>query len=176
MNFGRGSWLDSLSNWLGIGGLAISCVGLVVMTGTVATEIVLRNLFNGSTHLSEVIQSYSTALITFGAMSYAMRRGAMIRAIALSTRIPFRFRLAAETFLHLLVLVTLCIFSWFLWEDFSRNFIRGTVVDGVIRVPQWIPSLVVLISTIMVVLQIVVQLGDLVRGVFPDAASDQTEY
>jgi TRAP-type C4-dicarboxylate transport system permease small subunit len=157
-------WLNRVGVWVG-GTL------LLLTSGMIAIEVVLRKAFSISMGGADELSSYVLAISCSWAFGFAMMRKAHIRIDILHTRLPGKARTALDILSLLIFLAYLAPLVYFAALVVKTSWIRESTANTPLQTPLWIPQglwlagLVVFLFTVLVLL-----LGTLVRLMQKDLA------
>lgn len=152
-------WLHAisrLSTALNRAAAVISAGLLVLMTGLILLEVVLR-FFSHSTYMADVLVAYGVAAITFLAAPWALEAGSMIRVKVLTDRMSALPRRIAEAFTLLSAGAILWLLLAYQWKTVLKLWARGSLSQHFIQIPLWIPECFFLAGLALLLFQIVVR-------------------
>lgn len=149
---------DRTANAIAFAAASLAALILIGMVVLIIVEIVLRNLFLQSTHITEEFVAYGLASLIFLAFAYALRQGALIRVDIVITRLPHRARVTLEVILVLVTLAVVVFLETFIFQTFLRHWNSGSVSWSTAQVPLWAPQLIVFVGIAIFCLQLVAYL------------------
>ncbi|MBM1172392.1 TRAP transporter small permease [Microvirga arabica] len=153
-------WLKGLaaaSTGLNKTAAALAAVLLVLMTGHILLEIVLR-FFSRSTYMVDALVSQGVAAITFLAMAWALEHGSMIRVDVLTQRLPRTMKWIAQFFAVISSMLLMYFLAYYEWRTLTRAWTRGTVSEHFLPIPLWIPEAIFFTGLLLLLLQLLVRL------------------
>ena len=136
-----------------LGNLALG-VMLVVM----AVEVTLRSMGMGTLWIADEISAALLVATTFLGLSIAVREGALFRFDGIVSRLPEKTKAPYERFLYLIALITSSTLAWYLIKFVNSTWKRGTVSDGIIDYPLWIPQILMPLGMIVMVIAVLEKL------------------
>ena len=145
-----------------IGGV-VSGISILLMTGLIVLEILLRSTTGISTLICEEYSAY--LLVVFGAMAlaYTLKSGGHIRVDLILSKLSPRARLVVDlcgTILSLFVFLYVVVQSWaYLYGSLSS----GQTSMYFSKTPIWIPQVFIVLGTALMSLQLVSRIGTLCR-------------
>ena len=128
---------------------------LFIAVALTTLEIVLRNLFGTSIVGVEQIAVFLIAWSVFFGAAFGVARNIHVRVDVLQMLMPPRVRLASELIGWtgaLLFSIALVISGWVLVEE---THLLGDMTMGLLRIPMWIPQLVMPIAGLLLSVRIV---------------------
>lgn len=149
---------DRAANAIAFAAASVAALILIAMMVLIIVEIVLRNLFLQSTHITEEFVAYGLASLIFLAFAYALKQGALIRVDIVITRLPQKARVALEFVVILVTLAVVVFLAVFIFQTFLRHAGSGAVSWSPAQVPLWAPQLVVFVGVAIFCLQLVAYL------------------
>ncbi len=142
---------------LSLVGAYLSGLFVVATVGLIVLEIILRSVFDTSTHVSSEYSGYFMVAIVFLGLGYTLRDNAHIRVGMLVSRLSGK----PERFLFVLVSViafSICTFAlYYSVLMVYSSYTLGIRADTVSETPIYIPQLVIPISLFIFDLQIIAQ-------------------
>lgn len=151
--------IRSISSFLADLGASAAALIMVAMTLHILLEIVLRSLFNQSTHVLDEFVGYGIAAMTFLSMAQAISKGVMIRVNLVIGKVQSGKRIL-ELFATATTLVVATGIAWLVGRNIVRNIKRDAVSETVAQVPLWIPEAVVLFGLILLIMTLIVRAID----------------
>ena len=149
------TWIHRLSTFINRLGMLVAVLILLVMTGLILTEVVMRTFFAASTHMADELVGYGIGAMSFLALGQSLEKGTLIRMNLLLASLSSKGRV--RWFLEI-VCICFGIFScgmacWFFTRNVLRNYERGYVSETVAQVPLWLPESFVSIGLGILLLQ-----------------------
>jgi len=143
---------------LSFAGVVGAAAGILLITGIILLEIILRTFFASSTFMSDEIVGYLIAAVGFLPLGYAFADGAILRVnLVLSwTEDRPRLRSAIEICCVVATVAVVGMLIWYLFGNVARQFTRGYTSGTMSGIPQWIPSGVMLAGLVIFWFQVVV--------------------
>lgn len=126
-------------------------LALFAMLAIMAAEIILRSLSLGTLIIADEASAGLLVATTFLGLSAAIREGSLFRFDGIASRIPAHLADYYERLLYLIALATSSIMFWYLSALVYSTYQRGTISDGMIGYPLWIPQVLMPIGMAMVV-------------------------
>ncbi len=141
------------------GGAVLAAAGVVLSTVLVLAEVVARSAFHTSTLISVEFSSYLLIVVTFLGLAYTQKSGQMIHVDVLFGALSPRKRAWADALRHTVMLayagIALRYVGEFTWRSYSLDQVSSTLL----RTPQYIPQLFMVIGLALLT-------AELVRGTF----------
>lgn len=152
------SALERLAKTLSDAAAAGAAVILVLMTGHMCLEMILRAWFATSTFVLDEFIGYGVGSTTFLALAHTFNDGALIRVHLLIGRLAGPARLAVEIFCVGCTTAAMMFLLVYLARSALGNFAQGTTSSTIAAVPIWIPETVMAIGLLLFCLQLIVYL------------------
>lgn len=149
------SLLDRLADATAMAGMAAAILATLVTSVLMIVEIGFRWLLHSSTHLMELVVGHGMALITFGPLAYALRHGDLIRVVLVARMLRTRNRWLLEIAVNGSCALLVGFLCRHVWIDFSRHVARGSMTSGMIAVPLWVASLLILFGLTILLITLV---------------------
>jgi len=159
---GLARMLDRIAGLLGTVSAAVAAVILAAVTCHILLEILLRNLFNSSTHAVDELVGYGVGAMTILAMAHTLRRGEMIRVHILLARLSNTPRRAVEVVVALLTLIPVMLIGRAFVLSAARSWREGSVSTGLLEVPLWIPEAIFAFGLLLLAFQLVTYIACLI--------------
>ncbi len=136
-------------------GMFAAVVILLLMTGLILTEIVMRTFFAASTHMADELVGYGIGAMSFLALGQSLHKGVLIRMNLLLSRLSStgRVRWIIEILCILFGMFSCGTAFWFFTRNVLRNYERGYVSETVAQVPLWLPESFIAIGLAILLLQ-----------------------
>lgn len=132
-----------------LGNLALGTM-LIIM----AVEVALRSLELGTLWIADEMSAALLVATTFLGLSIAVREGALFRFDGIVSRLPEKIQVPYERLLYLLALIASSTLAWYLIKFVNSTWKRGTVSDGIIDYPLWIPQILMPLGMIAMVVAV----------------------
>lgn len=150
-----------LSDWSGwIAGLALICIFLLVMA-----EILIRAIAGRSTIIAEEYAGYLNVAVVFFGFSYALTRGSFIRVSLIYDLLKGKARRVAQWYIVLASLIYILAILFYMTKYTLYSYRFHTVSTNISATPQYIPQIIVLIGTFIVLLVLVAYVIDRCRNI-----------
>ncbi len=120
-----------------------SGLALVAMVAMVFGEIVSRNLFGVSLHMSEEVAGYLLVALAFLGFSVSFRSGDLMRIEAVYDNLSPTGRQAADIVFDAVALAAVLICAWYSGRFVWSSYWRGTVAPTLLQTPLWVPQSVI---------------------------------
>lgn len=148
---------------------------LVLMLLVVASEVVLRTLFSASLGFADEVSAYLLVMLCFFALSVTHARNGFHRVEFLVDLLPPR----GQAFMRLIAEIITIIFIAVLVWQYARVELQAirlnTMAPTVLRTPQWIPMLSMVVGTALFLLSVIRSSAvSFMRICRPDAAGMDT--
>jgi TRAP-type C4-dicarboxylate transport system permease small subunit len=145
----------NVSSLLGaVGGALIVCS----MTGLITVDVLGRYLFDRPTYIADELSGYMLVAITFLGLACTQKAGKHIEITAIIGWLPRKL----QVYIKLVTLaVAMGYFTWFTWATSSpviQNFSMKSTSLTFLHTPLWIPYLLIPIGSVMLVLQLLVDI------------------
>ena len=145
-----------------VGGV-ISGLSILLMTGLILLEILLRSITGISTLICEEYAAY--LLVVFGAMAlaYTLGSGGHIRVDLILSKLSPRARLIVDlicTITGFFVVVYLVVQSWGHWQG---SLSSGQTSMYYSKTPVWVPQIFIVLGTGLFALQLLSRIAALFR-------------
>lgn len=148
----------SLINRLNNIGGTISAVGIVVMTGLVVADVILRRLFNAPLIFADEVAGYLLVLVTLLSVGYTLRGDAHIQVMVLIQRLSIQKLRMLKTFWCAISLV----YTFLLFLMTSQLTLESYELKAFSPTPSQLPmapfQLVMPIGCLLIFLQLLAQL------------------
>jgi TRAP-type C4-dicarboxylate transport system permease small subunit len=138
--------LKRLGDALALFGLSTAIVAIAAIVVVILTEIALRLFSNTSLQITEEVVGYLVSMATLSAMGSAFRQGQMIRVAALQSILSRRLNRLLEGALLLLAFASILVLLRYVWRSLVQFADRGSVSNGLIPIPLWIPEATVVLG------------------------------
>jgi len=137
---------------------------LIVITGILSLQVVMRFIFNSPTFWSDRVAQLSLVISTFFSISYCIRRGSSLKIDLLVKAVPEQVAKAISLLVKVILLAFFSLLCAASWGTLSQYIERGTT-DAALGIP--IASLYVLVF-IGLVLTVIRCVQALVFEFFPE--------
>ena len=141
-------------------GTAIAGLGLLVMTGLVTADVIMRRLFNAPIIFADEVAGYLLVLVTFMGVSYTLKEEGHIQVRVIVDQISPRKRLLLKliwcVFGIVFTMLLLFLASELVWESYDMNAFSPTPS----QLPLFPFQIVIPIGCLFLLLQLVVELMD----------------
>jgi TRAP-type mannitol/chloroaromatic compound transport system permease small subunit len=157
-----------------IGGV-ISGISILLMTGLILLEILLRSTTGISTLICEEYSAYLLVVFVAMALAYTFRSGCHIRVDLILSKLSPRARLAVDlccTIISSFVFVYVVFQSW---VYFYGSFSSGQTSMYFSKTPIWIPQIFIVLGTGLMTLQLFSRLATLFRDLGAGVGSNGVE-
>jgi TRAP-type mannitol/chloroaromatic compound transport system permease small subunit len=105
------------------------------------------------------------AIIVFGSLAYVQRQRGHIRVELLYSNARPRIQAALDVLNDLIVIVFFSLLAWQAWDFAMSSYEIGEAASGIVRFPLYPAKFVIFGGSILLILQMTVDLVDHVRGV-----------
>jgi TRAP-type C4-dicarboxylate transport system permease small subunit len=147
--------LDRIAAGAAWAGMAMAVLALAATSVIMLVEIGMRWFLQSSTDIMDVVVSNSMAVMTFGALGYALNQGGLIRVVLMAKALPPKARWLLEIAVNATGAGLAGFLTYYVWVDFYRSVVRGTTTSGVVPVPLWVPSFIILAGSAILCLTLV---------------------
>ena len=149
--------ISSVSGW-------VSGLGIIVMTGVVFVDVLLRYFFSKPLLFADDFSVYCMVYIAFvgAALTLKMRRHIMVDLLYL--RLPRKVQLWLDVMTTLLGTLIICIITWQSAAWVHYTYKSGFISPGILEEPMWIPMAVVPIGLFLWSMQYIVESIKAVKG------------
>jgi C4-dicarboxylate transporter, DctQ subunit len=142
-----------------LGGI-ISGIFVVLMTGMIFYEIVSRAIFNSPTIFATELSIYSLIGSCFFGSGYALRTYSHITVDLLTNAVPVRVKNILEVISNMLGLLFSVIFTYYSVLHVQGTYTIGTTSSSLLRVPMYIPEMLLPIGGGLLCLAFILQIID----------------
>jgi len=145
-------------DWLSSIGGGIAGVTVYILCMLIFLSIFTRYVFNRPMGFTEELTGYLMVGIIFFGLAYTLRHGGHIRVSAIIDRLNPRMRATLGLIMTVVALgwavpfLLGCLYVW------RRHFAEKMLSYGMLEVPMWIPSLIMVIGAAFLLLQIVAEI------------------
>ena len=157
--------IDATVHGLAMVGLFISGLMVLMMTGLICLEVILRSFFNHSLLVVDEVVGYMLATFSFFGISYAMRAGALLRIDTFFMKLPERYQRVLQLLFDLASLAFVAVLEYLLLTAVQRTYSRGIVSVSITNFPVWIPQAVMPIGLSVLILVILVEIARSTRAI-----------
>lgn len=147
---------------------------LVAITLMLSMDVVLRYVFNAPTIWAQDVAVAFQVWFTYLGMAYVLRRGQMIRIVALLAHAPAGVRKLAEAFSLLVILGFSCIAVVYGWGIVVDSIELGRRQPTMLQMPNWISELPVVVGFALLGVQAVANLVRLPFVAAPEFSFHET--
>lgn len=130
---------------------------IVGMMALVTTDIVLRSFAGRSLMVVEELVGWLTVAMAFLGAPYALRRHALLRVDVFRGRLSPRMQALVDAIFNLASLVYVGLVVWFGWLLVESSSRLGIVSLSQLRLPLWIPQLVLPVGGAILALALVAE-------------------
>ena len=152
--------IDELSLW-GAWGSAL-CISAIL--GLIATEVLLRNLFNFSLYFAWEFSAYLVGAAFLLGAGYSLRAGAQIRVNVLLENVPRPVARFFDLFSAVCAIAIGVYFTWALGEMTWLSYMRESRSPEKSELLRWIVQFPLALGSLLLTLQTAARLGRLLRG------------
>lgn len=143
--------VNRIGVWLG-GGL------LILTSGLIALEVLLRKVFSISIGGSDELSSYVLAISCSWAFGFALLQKSHIRIDIIYARLPDVLKVFLDLLSLVIFLLYLIPLNYFGWLVFKTSLLKGSTANTPLQTPLWIPQglwlagLFLFVATMLIVL------------------------
>lgn len=130
-------------------------VGLTVF---VASAVFARRVLGTPILASDEVSGYFLLAIVFLGLAYTMKAGGHIRADLVLRYVPSKVQWGLETLATLLALLFAAVLLAGNFRIVAEFYTQGTLSFRYLQVPLWIPGILLVAGTVLLVLQLVAEL------------------
>jgi C4-dicarboxylate transporter DctQ subunit len=152
--------LDSIIYW---GGIAAGVL-IILTTGMIFYEVVSRYLFNAPTIWATELTIYAIIGSCFIGAAYALREDAHIKVDLLLHNVSGPVRKIMLVISSVLGLLFSLVFAWYGWEHVKQSMELGFTSASLLRVPMYIPEMLLPIGGTLLCFAFLLQLVDYAQG------------
>jgi TRAP-type C4-dicarboxylate transport system permease small subunit len=154
--------------WKRIGGLIesatvvlvdISMWSIFIMMILITCEVSLRYLFDTSLLFADEISGYILLVVCFIGAAGTLQQKRHITVDVVIDRLSPRVQLTLRLIMGIVSICFLIVFCWHCFVMIRTAYIRGVRVPSILLTPEWIPQSIILIGTIFLILQFLVEVG-----------------
>ena len=128
---------------------------LMLMLAMMASEVIVRNLFNHSLEVTDELAGYFLVALTFLALGVSLHDGAFFRVQFIFERLPRRIQHWVACAFTALSILFVGILDWQLFKLVQSSFRRGNVEPTLLATPLWIPQTVMPIGMTLLLLVLI---------------------
>ncbi len=150
------SFVERLSRF---GGIA-SAVCILLITGLILVEILVRSIFGSSTFVAEEYSAYLMADFAFLGLAYTLRSGGHIRVNLVLSKCRAKGRTVLRFLSCLIGTVVFAIMTYELGALTLDSFTTGEVSMNITRTRLFIPQLGLVIGSAMMAIQLLAMAGE----------------
>jgi len=143
--------LTKLSVWLAMG-------IILLMTGIVAIDLVMRNLANQSLMIVDEVVGQLTVAMAFLGISYGLRRHALLRVELIYRRLSAKAGAVVRICFDIASLFYTILVIWFGIRLVDSSMRLEVVSLSLLQTPMWIPQMVIPVGGGILVLALVAEL------------------
>ncbi|MEQ9814042.1 MAG: TRAP transporter small permease [Azospirillaceae bacterium] len=143
--------LTKLSVWLAMG-------IILLMTGIVAVDLVMRNLANQSLMIVDEVVGQLTVAMAFLGISYGLRRHALLRVELIYRRLSAKAGAVVRICFDLASLFYTVLVIWFGIRLVDSSMRLEVVSLSLLQTPMWIPQMVIPVGGGILILALVAEL------------------
>jgi len=147
------------TKWVNLVGVWIGGSLLLLTSGMIAIEVILRKVFSISMGGADELSSYVLAISCSWAFGFALMRKAHIRIDILYTRLPSALCSALDIFALITFILYLVPLVYFASIVVKTSIIRESTANTPLQTPLWIPQGIWLIGLIVFLFTIIVLLA-----------------
>ena len=161
-----------------LGGVVMAMVALAILVSMLASaaDALGGRLMNRPVPGAVEGATNMMAVIVFGSLAYVQRQRGHIRVELLYGNAPPRVRAALDIFNDLIVIVFFSLLAWQAWDFAMSSYQIGEAASGIVRFPLYPAKFVIFFGSILLILQMCVDLIDhlfgLVKGEPVDGGDD----
>lgn len=120
---------------------ALAAIVLVSMTAFILIEIALRETIGVSSNVMVEFVGYGLAAMTMLGAADTAREGGLIRMNLLLYFVAPWGRRLIDGFCVICAIAMVSFFTWFVYLDMHRSFVREYMTDSLVSIPSWLPPL-----------------------------------
>jgi len=132
-------------------------VCIFIMTLLVTVDVLLRASIGKSTLVAHEVSGYLLVAIACLGLSHAQRQGMHIEVTLLTGKLPQKWRERMLTTALFAAMVFMIWFAWVTVGPFVFKYVTHTTSLTIIRLPMWIPYLVIPVGLGMYALQLLIE-------------------
>jgi len=149
----------SVDKVISFGGI-ISGIFVLIATGMTFYEVVSRSFFNKPTIFATELSIYAVIGSCFIGAGYALRTFSHITVDLLTNAVPPRVQNVLSIISNLLGLLFSVIFTWYGIHHVQGTYALGITSSSLLRVPMYLPELLLPIGGLVLSLAFVLQIID----------------
>jgi len=134
------NYILGFTKWLNLAGVWGGGILLLLTSGMIAVEVILRKVFSISMGGADELSSYVLAISCSWAFGFALMRKAHIRIDILYTRLPSGWRSALDILSLLTFLLYLVPLVYFASIVVKTSVLRESTANTPLQTPLWIPQ------------------------------------
>lgn len=146
--------IDKLSKIAGM----ISAIFMVLIVVLVNLEIIVRTLFNKSTHIADEYSSYFLVVVVLMGLAYAMRHDAHIRVEVIRTRMNNSIKRSIDILCFLFAIILSSYATYYAIFMTHDVYVVGVTADSISETPLYLPQLIIPVGLILFILQLMASL------------------
>jgi TRAP-type C4-dicarboxylate transport system permease small subunit len=143
--------------------VSICLITMSFMVIIIFAQVISRYVFNASFSWSEEIARFLMVWVTFAGSAYAFRKGAHIGITALVEALPNNYGFYVKLLSRFLTILFFIVLGYYGWEHTAQQLAIGQVAPAT-RLPVAIPYSAVPIGSILVIIRVVDQTIEDIRG------------
>ena len=156
--------LDRAINKLSLVGAILAEIAAFVLAAVVIVGVTLTYVFKYRDVFSVEVSTYILVLICFSSVAYILRENRHVVVDAVLVHLSLAVRRKVELVASFLTLCFCGILTWKAADVTLLNYQRGFRSASLVTLPLWIPYLIITLGALGLVLQCIVQMRGLARG------------
>ncbi|MHB8794311.1 MAG: TRAP transporter small permease subunit [Candidatus Nanopelagicales bacterium] len=150
-------WVFAVSRVTRTTSAVLAALALLALVMLGAREVVGRYFFNSPTGWADQFIAYAVAILATGAAAMALRNGSLVSVEVVIDRLPVTGRRVANAFSSILTLLGAVALSWYFGQFVARSYDSGTLANGLVPIPMWIPQSLVLVGLVTLAIEALAQ-------------------
>ncbi|MBA7474398.1 hypothetical protein ES707_09750 [subsurface metagenome] len=137
----------------------VAVVALVIMMVLITVEVFIRKLFGISTKIAHDFSAYLLVAVLFLGAAETLRVGKHLRVTILYDRWNPKIRSVVYKATFVIVIIFVLSLLWATTGLVVTSYGRGAMTEGLVRIPEFIPELLIPIGLFFFVLQLAAQIS-----------------
>ena len=134
------------------------------LTALIASAVIARRVFGSPILAADEVSGYLLLAIVFFGLAYTMKAGGHIRADIVLTLVPVKVREILELLATVLAIAFTLALLGGAWALVVEYYGHGTTSFKYLQIPLWMPAALLVVGAALLVLQLVAQLLQKLRG------------
>ena len=144
-------------------GAVLAEISLILLLALVFHEVIARYVLNKPTLYSVELSEYLLIFVAFMAVGFVMQQDGHVRMPSLINLMPVKVRRIINLLTSTIVLGFCLVLTWHGAKASLMAFKGGYHSSSLLNVPMWIPYAIIPTGALLLVLQIVVQIGRIIE-------------